>query len=1189
VWGFGVLKEMHKQESKVFRSSNKWLVGALALSCFGSVNCSRNNGQGSAEVKLTSDVVYDESTQELLVALSRDLKGNETLHTRIRPLSAGESLDCAVMSSDIPTLTDQREATLFIGPKVEPTMFEPQTTPDSLLNNSMEDYQRRQDNTYFIDVCVMDGGKVAHQARYDLRQALDRDGNGLSGKFDQFDDGERIASNQAYAAACISAMGDIPFWTRLDADKGNGKLVHDVEEGSALAKAMLKFANESSNEELDAVLDERAVVFIVDARPIASLEVLDAIDYVGPAAFRQIASHVQESGLVVESESFDWNTVDCTEIGTPIPSTVDGVPHETKVDKCDNPQQIYSHCEPDATTGANGPRVASARNAQGTHWVLLCRKSHSAQGRYEDMAMIGHNPFTGQTCFFQNQLPPGESPRPANDGTKIPHPADNVSSEASPQVWNDLWGGIEGGIGRSGGIQCQGCHSTDPFIHTPWIDGAKDAKGDPIVPKMGHNPDFVEGYGGPYTLIDAQDQGWSQPLHLVSEEASACTKCHRIGRDQWISDRSLNSRDNAEGGCVFCGQAPWINRFDHNDANWDRLLTETGNSFDHYYWMPPDAGDVLNEDLWPESDYAKSLAFIRMCGAEPSNPACKWEPLPSEPGDPTTLPEVELTGQALAERALDILGAPYQKDGAADDGDRRCAECHATSKRGFRDWLELTERANQKGIDLRQDVEGMSQEEALELVRFMRRDNTDDSVFAAYNTGILVAGAQFPYFRALFQKAYGNDWGIPYGQFLARVSMPKGSHPPLSAEEFAIVQKWFVEEKLSNIDDLLVETPPPASCDEVRQQYGLTQHSPWLDSHLDDMEFDGWGARNDEKGINMFGCDSGKGVGCFSDKEDITEFNTNQVAGARLIEVLAVDFSTSFWTRSSADGRFVGNGGRGSSEGNFGATITDLVTGQNIGVRGSYDPGFFPNNDGFIMQGRGAGLCGQSVLTNTEAIEGGIDFTEAGCSNAEGINLYQHVAVDTDGGDYFVINSEFTSDSGRANEDPKAPFYEGSTMKFSPMVFDGNNWSQKPAVVVDSPYEGDSVLSPSGKMVISRFAGPDGKALGYMIRRVQVTPSGESYDVNIRQAVQFLCLPGAKANISFDERFSVTHVYENETANIYLTDILTGETVKVTEMPAGTKALFPHFRSDGWFYFLAKGGDGDRVLASDAALRMLER
>ena len=75
---------------------------------------------------------------------------------------------------------------------------------------------------------------------------------------------------------------------------------------------------------------------------------------------------------------------------------------------------------------------------------------------------------------------------------------------------------------------------------------------------------------------------------------------------------------------------------------------------------------------------------------------------------------------------------------------------------------------------------------------------------------------------------------------------------------------------------------------------------------------------------------------------------------------------------------------------------------------------------------------------------------------------------------------------------------------------------------------------------------------------------------------------------AFDERFMVTHKYENDTANIYLVDMLTGSTMRVTNMPAGVKALFPHFRSDNWFYFLVKDTTADPaeeyMVASDLAV-----
>jgi hypothetical protein len=55
-------------------------------------------------------------------------------------------------------------------------------------------------------------------------------------------------------------------------------------------------------------------------------------------------------------------------------------------------------------------------------------------------------------------------------------------------------------------------------------------------------------------------------------------------------------------------------------------------------------------------------------------------------------------------------------------------------------------------------------------------------------------------------------------------------------------------------------------------------------------------------------------------------------------------------------------------------------------------------------------------------------------------------------------------------------------------------------------------------------------------------------------------------------------------ANVYLIDPLSGERIRVTNMGPGQYALFPHFRSDGWLYFMVRGDtgvSGERVMASD--------
>ena len=261
-----------------------------------------------------------------------------------------------------------------------------------------------------------------------------------------------------------------------------------------------------------------------------------------------------------------------------------------------------------------------------------------------------------------------------------------------------------------------------------------------------------------------------------------------------------------------------------------------------------------------------------------------------------------------------------------------------------------------------------------------------------------------------------------------------------------------------------------------------------------------------------------------------------------------------------------------------------MVRNFDIGIKASYDPGFFPDNTGFIYQGGGPKICAQSIL-ETDTL---VDFTEHECMKGNNINLYQHVARGLNGGDYFIINSQFTSDSGKSNtKDPVANFNAYSSMKFTPMIFNGQTYEQLKQVVVDSPFEGDSVLSPSGQLVISRIAGgEDGGSLGYSIRKVATEKFGDSYIINVDQQVATFCFSGAKGNISYDERFFVTHHHEENSSDIILVDMMDGQQYQITNMPAGSRALFPHFRSDGWFYFLVRSGEDEYILASDYALQL---
>ena len=58
-------------------------------------------------------------------------------------------------------------------------------------------------------------------------------------------------------------------------------------------------------------------------------------------------------------------------------------------------------------------------------------------------------------------------------------------------------------------------------------------------------------------------------------------------------------------------------------------------------------------------------------------------------------------------------------------------------------------------------------------------------------------------------------------------------------------------------------------------------------------------------------------------------------------------------------------------------------------------------------------------------------------------------------------------------------------------------------------------------------------------------------------------------------------------ANIFVLDLLTGVSRRITRMEPGQYALFPHYRSDGWIYFTVRdslSSTREYVVASDATL-----
>jgi hypothetical protein len=153
----------------------------------------------------------------------------------------------------------------------------------------------------------------------------------------------------------------------------------------------------------------------------------------------------------------------------------------------------------------------------------------------------------------------------------------------------------------------------------------------------------------------------------------------------------------------------------------------------------------------------------------------------------------------------------------------------------------------------------------------------------------------------------------------------------------------------------------------------------------------------------------------------------------------------------------------------------------------------------------------------------------------------------------------------------------------------------------ETPFETDHLFAPSGQLIVGRYFKKGVQA--YKVRRLDIA-DGNPHLSN--EAIAVICMQGEKPTTSFDNRFVAFHHHSNgtpiqddgteaEAPNVFIYDLKTQKSVRVTNMKNGAKAYFPHFRADGWLYFLLKepageGGDEENivetVVASNIALVM---
>jgi hypothetical protein len=598
------------------------------------------------------------------------------------------------------------------------------------------------------------------------------------------------------------------------------------------------------------------------------------------------------------------------------------------------------------------------------------------------------------------------------------------------------------------------------------------------------------------------------------------------------------------------------------------------------------------------------VSILAACGGKSNgDDTPDADPTPDAQPAPVFRNPVDLPDDVLAVKALELLGANIE-----NARPNSCNDCHGMTRQHLNYWRALSDSAM---TDCFTDLAVGSQESAKAMMECLRMVPDGESDFDATKAGIYATAIDLPWFKFTIEKAYGADAPTRLTQLEAKVGMPRGTEiPQFTQAEFDIVAEWFAR-GLPTLDSTLTSDPAPTVC--------LPGITGAVNSHVTAMATSGWRAVNKTNLMAMHNCGASTDPkDCFANKPFAADqsFGTGwDVAGMGKTRLLAtLPYRTSFWTRSSPDGRFVGAGAISNASLGIGqeqSVIYDLQRDATVIIDALYDPAFFPDNSGFVFQGGARNTCGMSVLTSNPTH---ISMTETACKRIATIGLYQHVGQALDGGDYFTIDSEFVSDDGANQQaptlrDPLAHFPDNSAMYLNPLVFNGTSYTGKPQVKIDVPFEGDSVLSPSAKLIISRVANAQERQLGYVMRRVDATPSGSSYDITTPEIARY-CMSGGKPSFSFDERWIVYHHYVTSAdavelgftgpndpafapylsqgaANVYLMELTTGAIKRVTNMKPGQYALFPHFRSDGWIYIQIRDrsdGNQEYVLASDAAL-----
>lgn len=279
--------------------------------------------------------------------------------------------------------------------------------------------------------------------------------------------------------------------------------------------------------------------------------------------------------------------MDCDE-GVIIPIYVDG-------------EQVFEHQEPGNCDDFDFKRTCNIGSRIGrvggtsldgspmpeVTWVYFCRSTGPLGASLSSAQMIGYNQETGATCFFEQgeQFDYFSYDESGNLLGSFPGPQDPEFDTAfiPPPV------------------QCVECHEANPFIHNPWISGARMPNNplEPVIPEI-HGPD------SPYWVVGGAD--WN--MRTAHIEGNGCVSCHRAS----VGVASLFELRGIE-----------VNEF-----------------------MPPHAPGSMSDD------YAELLACFQDGAA--ATPGCDWV-LPPAQYREGGITETEYQGESVLKRILEDIRA----------------------------------------------------------------------------------------------------------------------------------------------------------------------------------------------------------------------------------------------------------------------------------------------------------------------------------------------------------------------------------------------------------------------------------------------------------------------------------------------------------------------------------------------------